>query len=68
VRTIIAKGNGTDRTTKRHRQRLERIDLDRQRLAQWKRQKRTGDTLPRRANAFLESGRALVKKAKGLGK
>jgi hypothetical protein len=68
VRTIVARKNGTDRTTKKHRQRLERIDIERARLAKWKRQKRTGDALPKRANAFLEEGRALVKEAKGLGK
>jgi hypothetical protein len=38
------------------------------RLAKWKRQKRTGDALPKRVNAFLEQGRALIKEAKGLGR
>jgi hypothetical protein len=68
VRTIISKKNGTDRTSKKHRQRLERIAIDRQRRAKWRRQKRSGDALPRRVNAFLEEGRELVKEAKGLGR
>ena len=67
VRTIVGKMNGNDRTTTKHRQRLERID-ERQRLAKWKRQRRTGDALPRRVQRVVEGGRALVKEAKGLGR
>ena len=67
VRTIVGKMNGQDRTTTKHRQRLERID-ERQRLAKWKRQRRTGDALPRRVQRVVEGGRALVKEAKGLGR
>jgi hypothetical protein len=67
VRTIVAKSNGSDRTTKKHRQRLERIELG-QRFAGWKRQRRTGDALPRRAQRVVEAGRKLVKEAKGLGR
>jgi hypothetical protein len=67
VRTIIATRAGTDRTTKKHRQRLERIEIDRQQLARWKRQRRTGNALPRQAKRVIEEGRALIKEAKGLG-
>lgn len=66
VRTIITQKDRRDRTTRKHRQRLERIDIDRQQIAKWKRQKRTGDALPRRVNAFLNEGRELIKEAKGL--
>ena len=67
VRTIVGKMNGQDRTTTKHRQRLERID-ERQRLVKWKRQRRTGDALPRRVQRVVEEGCALVKEAKGLGR
>ena len=67
MRTIVGKMNGNDRTTTKHRRRLERID-ERQRLAKWKRQRRTGDALPRRVQRVVEGGRALVKEAKGLGR
>jgi hypothetical protein len=66
VRTIVAKKDRRDRTAKKHRQRL-RIEIDRLRIAKWKRQRRTGDALPGRANAFLKKGRDLLKEAKGLG-
>jgi hypothetical protein len=68
VRTIIAKGRGNDRTTKKHRQRLERIELDRTWLASQRRQKRSGDALPRQAQRMFEEGEALIKEAKGLGR
>jgi len=68
VRTIIAKRNGTDRATKKHRQRVERIELDRTWLASQKRQRRTGDMLPKQAQRVVEEGRALIKEAKGLGR
>jgi hypothetical protein len=65
VETIIAKKNGTDRTTQKHR---NRIEVDRQLLTTWKRQKRTGDALPKRAQRVVEEGRDLIKEAKGLGR
>jgi hypothetical protein len=68
VRTIVGKQDGTDRTSKKHRDRLGRIEVDRKQLASWNRQKRTGDSLPRRAQAVVEEGRALLKEAKGLGR
>jgi hypothetical protein len=68
VRTIIAKKNGTDRTMKKHRQRVERIALDRTQLASGRRQKRTGDALPGQAQRVVEAGQKLIKEAKGLGK
>jgi len=67
VRIIIAKGNGTDRSTRRHRKDLERIDNRAQALP-WQRQKRTGDALPKRAQRVVEEGRELIKEAKGLGR
>jgi hypothetical protein len=50
VRTIVGKMSGRDRTTTKHRIRLERID-DRQRMAHLKRQRRTGNALPKRAHS-----------------
>jgi hypothetical protein len=67
VVTIVNKSNGTDRTTKKHRARLERIDPSRHTL-RWKRQHRSGANLPRRAQAAVKEGRALIKEAKGLGR
>ena len=65
VRTIIGRINRNDRTSK---QRWERIQLDKAEQAHWTRQKRTGDALPRRAQAVVETGLELVKEAKGLGR
>jgi hypothetical protein len=67
IRTIVGKMSGRDRTARKHRSWLERID-DRQHQAAWKRQRRTGDALPSRAQCIVEEGRALIKEAKGLGK
>ena len=64
VRTIVGKAEGTDRTSKRHQ---ERID-NRQQAIRWKRQQRTGDALPKQAQRVVEEGRALLKEAKGLGR
>jgi Helix-turn-helix domain of resolvase len=64
VRTITERKRGVDRTTMRH---LERIDPDRKAVIEWKSRKRTRDALPRRINATLEQGQALVKEAKGQG-
>ena len=64
VRTIVGKAESTDRTTRKH---LERID-NRQQAIRWKRQKRTGDALPKWAQRVVEEGRALLKEAKGLGR
>ena len=65
VRTIVGKANGTDRTTKGWR---ARIEPDRAQVTRWKRQRRTGNALPRRAQNVVEQGRALRKEAKGLGR
>jgi hypothetical protein len=65
VRTIVGKANGTDRTTQKHR---ARIEIDRYRLARWTRQRRTGDALPKRAQRMIEQGEKLIKEAKGLGR
>jgi hypothetical protein len=37
-------------------------------MASWKRRRRTGDALPRRAQAVVEEGKKLIKEAKGLGR
>ena len=60
--------NGDDRTTQKHRDWLERIEIDRQQIAAWKRGRRTRDALPKRIQATLKQGRALAKEARGLGK
>lgn len=65
VRTIVGQTNGTDRTAKNHRARFERIDIDKAQRATWKRQRRTGDALPRRAQGVAEQGPALAKEARG---
>jgi hypothetical protein len=79
VRTIIDKANGSDRATRKRWQKVHpgeawsertyepigRID-NRQQAARWKRQKRTGDTLPKQAQRVVEEGRDLIKEAKGL--
>jgi Helix-turn-helix domain of resolvase len=65
VRTIVGKANGTDRTTKT---RWQRIEPDRAQMTRWKRQRRTGNALPREAQRVAEKGRALLKEAKGLGR
>jgi hypothetical protein len=79
VRTIIDKANGSDRATRRRWQKVHpgevwrertyepigRID-NRQLAARWKRQKRTGDALPKQAQRVVEEGRDLIKEAKGL--
>jgi hypothetical protein len=68
VRTVIGQKSGKDRTTRHHRQQLERIDIDQQQRRKWKRQRQTGNRLPSRINAILKEGKALVKEAKGLGR
>jgi hypothetical protein len=65
VRTIVDRKHGTDRTTKARRQKIE---IDKFQRAHWKAQKRTGDALPKRVAAVIETGAALVTEAKGLGR
>lgn len=62
VRTIVGQVDGTDGTSQRH---MGRIDPDRLRQARWKRQRRTGDALPRRVQRVIEDGHALAKEARG---
>ena len=64
MRTIVEQANGTDRTTKKHRGRLDISGA----VVRWKRQKRTGQYLPKRAQTIVEKGEALIREAKGLGK
>jgi hypothetical protein len=61
VRTILSKDTRTDRTTKRH---LERINPGRFKEEPWR--ERTRARLPKRISETLEHGRELVKAAKGL--
>jgi hypothetical protein len=61
VRTIIDQGAGTDRTTRKH---LERIDPSRFKEEPWR--ARTRASLPKRISETLERGADLVKAAKGL--
>jgi hypothetical protein len=68
VRTIVGQINRNDRTTRKHRERFERIQIDKAQAARWKRKKRTGDALPKRAQAVVEQGRALATEARGLGR
>jgi hypothetical protein len=63
VRTIIEQGDGRDRTTIKH---LERIDPDRAAAVRWRARKRTRDGLPKRIDETLTKGRELGKEAKGL--
>jgi hypothetical protein len=64
VRTIIDQKRGTDRTTRKHRGRIDPSGV----VTTWKRQKRTGQYLPKRAQAVAEAGAELIKEAKGLGR
>ena len=61
VRTILSKDTRTDRTTKRH---LERINPGRFKEEPWR--ERTRANLPQRITETLERGAELVKAAKGL--
>ena len=65
VRTIIDRPRGADRTTRKRR---EKIEIDKFERAHWKAQKRSGDALPKRVQAVIETGKALVTEAKGLGR
>ena len=44
---------------------MGREAIDRQRLARWKRQRRSGNGLPKRINNHLKAGAALIREAKG---
>jgi hypothetical protein len=67
VRTIIEKAQGKDRTAKRTNA-LRRMELDRLRAARYRARKAARDRLPQAVNERLETGAALVKAAKGLGR
>jgi hypothetical protein len=62
--TIVGRINRANRTT---RKRLARIEIDRFEQASW-RSKRIGNALPKRVQAVIETGRELVKEARGLGR
>jgi DNA repair exonuclease SbcCD ATPase subunit len=63
VRTIVAQGEGRDRTTIKH---YERIGVDRREMLAERSRKRARDILPKQINETLAKGRELVKEAKGL--
>jgi hypothetical protein len=65
VRTIVDRKRGVDRATKKRR---KKIEIDKHERAHWKAQKRIGDELPRQVHAVIETGKALVVEAKGLGR
>jgi hypothetical protein len=50
------------------RARRERIEIDKFQRSRRKSQKRTGDALPKRVEEVIETGKALVTEAKGLGR
>jgi hypothetical protein len=66
VRTIVGQMYGDDRTTQKHRDRLERIEIDREQRTQWKAKRHSRDALPRRIQATLKQGRA-PKRQEGSG-
>ena len=66
VRTIVGKDAGTDRTSKRTNL-LRKREIDRQRAADYRAQKRTRESLPTRITETKKRGEDLIKAAKGLG-
>jgi hypothetical protein len=64
VRTIIGRAHFSDRTSVKRR----KIATDQHERAHWKSQKRTGDALPKQVETVIETGKALVQEAKGLGR
>ena len=65
VRTIVGKGEGTDRTSKREAAKRKRL-LDKMRAADWRERKRSLDQLPKRIAATQREAKELIKAAKGL--
>jgi hypothetical protein len=64
LRWSSRRGQRTDRALSRR----QRIEVDKHRRAHWEAQKRTGDALPKRVEQVIETGKALVTEAKGLGR
>jgi DNA-binding CsgD family transcriptional regulator len=67
VRTIVDKAGRKDRTAKRTNA-LRRIELNRLRAARYQARKAARDRLPQAIGERLETGAALMKVAKGLGR
>lgn len=67
VRTIVEKDQGTGRTSKRANE-LRRREFDRLRAAAYRARKKARDQLPKKITETRDSGAALVKAAKGLGR
>ncbi len=64
VRTILGNARGTDRTTNRHRERINIAPVQREHRAR----KRVRDRLPQQAQRVAGDGRAPIKEAKGPGR
>jgi len=67
VRTIVEKDQGTGRTSKRTNE-LRRREFDRLRAAAYRARKKARDQLPKKITETRDSGAALIKAAKGLGR
>ncbi len=67
VRTIVDNDQGTGRTSKRTNE-LRRREFDRLRAAAYRARKKARDKLPKKITETRDSGAALVKAAKGLGR
>lgn len=67
VRTIVQKKAGSDRSTKANGK-LSKLEFDWLGAAEYRRKKKMQDALPKQISELQESGAALVKAAKGLGK
>ena len=67
VRTIVDNDQGTGRTSKRTNE-LRRREFDRLRAAAYRARKKARDQLPKKITETRDSGAALVKAAKGLGR
>jgi hypothetical protein len=65
VRTVIAKGNGVDRTTIKH---LERIDPERAKVKAWEAKRQIRARLPKRIHELRKAGDELLKEAKDLAR
>jgi Helix-turn-helix domain of resolvase len=65
VRTVLAKGNGVDRTTIKH---LERIDPERAKVKAWEAKRQIRARLPKRIHQLRKTGDELLKEAKDLAR
>lgn len=66
VRTIVAKDEGTDRTSMKQK-RARKLEVDRLRLADWRLRARQLRDQGKRGSGLLKEGAELQKRAKGIG-